>query len=806
MNSEKIKKRFLLDKLLMLLAVICVVFAVLLIALYLDNAEISLFAKNTDKIKESYASTESNTWDISENGDGSVIATLDENGLLTVSGIGNMKEYYILAERPFDSVKDAIKSIKIESGISNISGCMFLDCYNLTSIDISNTVINIGINPFTYCEKLTNINVDSNNMNYKDENGVLYSKDGTKIIAYPAGKQKTEYTILNGTTTIGEVAFAGCEKLTNIKIPNSVSNIEMAAFNWCINLENVEIPSGVTSIKEGTFYYCESLASINLPTGVTSIGYEAFEGCRSLESITIPNSVTNIGDFAFSYCENLINVNIPSSVTAIGECAFYYCDGLMNLDIPSFVTSIGEDAFYECRIINLVNPQNNVVELPNLLKRAQKQTDILYASQGFTLTNCTIQGQQIIINEDATYAIIEINDGKLRGLTYIISYNAWDISEAGDGSLTATLDENGLMKISGTGNMKGFGSNEESPWDYLNTVIRNIKIEEGVTELQLFEFDNFYNLKIIEIPSSVVDLGEDGRLYECNKLTDIIVDSNNTKYSDDNGVLYSKDKKQLIKYPTGKRLEEYKILEGVESIKQMAFSYTLYLKNLEIPSTLKSIEYDAVYRCYSLKNVTILEGATIIGDGAFGYCENLEKIIIPKTVTEIGEGAFKYCDNATIICEQNSYAETYAKENETTYQLIHLSSTEQEIDEINLMIKNIQPQTTMQEFKSDLSSDIAYIILDSEGNEIKNALTIIGTGCQIKLDDNTIYTIIITGDADGDGLANIRDILAINKHRLNKADLTLEYLQAADVDEDGAADIRDILQINKFRLGKTQTL
>ena len=56
------------------------------------------------------------------------------------------------------------------------------------------------------------------------------------------------------------------------------------------------------------------------------------------------------------------------------------------------------------------------------------------------------------------------------------------------------------------------------------------------------------------------------------------------------------------------------------------------------------------------------------------------------------------------------------------------------------------------------------------------------------------------------GQANIKDILAINKHRLNKAQLVNEYLQAGDINEDGKVDIRDILQINKYRLGKISEL
>ena len=62
------------------------------------------------------------------------------------------------------------------------------------------------------------------------------------------------------------------------------------------------------------------------------------------------------------------------------------------------------------------------------------------------------------------------------------------------------------------------------------------------------------------------------------------------------------------------------------------------------------------------------------------------------------------------------------------------------------------------------------------------------------------------GDADGDGLADLNDILKINKHRLNKAKLENEYLLAGDVNKDNQVDLKDILQINKFRLGKIVSL
>lgn len=84
--------------------------------------------------------------------------------------------------------------------------------------------------------------------------------------------------------------------------------------------------------------------------------------------------------------------------------------------------------------------------------------------------------------------------------------------------------------------------------------------------------------------------------------------------------------------------------------------------------------------------------------------------------------------------------------------------------------------------------------------KITNNTTKISKGMKLKGEyDNKVYeyTIAINGDANGDGDINIRDILALNKHRLNKANLENEYLLAGDVNKDNKVDIRDIMQINK---------
>ena len=147
----------------------------------LDNIE-------TD-IGEEYKVNKEETWDISKNGDGSIIAkwTLEDKKI-TISGIGNMKEGnssdYVFCPKKYTKL---VEKIVINLGITSIGE--FLDCCNLKEIDIPNSVTRIGYGAFRECDSLKYINVEENNLNYISVNGILYSKDMTEIITIPATKE-----------------------------------------------------------------------------------------------------------------------------------------------------------------------------------------------------------------------------------------------------------------------------------------------------------------------------------------------------------------------------------------------------------------------------------------------------------------------------------------------------------------------------------------------------------------------------------------------------------------------------------------
>jgi len=237
--------------------------------------------------------------------------TLDSEGVLTISGSGDMHGYD-LPGAPWYGSRSRVKSAVIAEGVTSIGRYAFVDCTSLTSVTIPDSVTSIGSSAFEDCTSLTSV------------------------------------TIPDSVTSIGDDAFYNCTSLTSVTIPDSVTSIGCSAFYNCESLTSVTIPDSVTSISSSTFASCTSLTSVTIPNSVTSIGGGAFCGCTSLTSVTIPDSVTSIGEKAFYYCSSLTSVTIPDSVTSIGDDAFNGCKSLTSVTIPDSVTSIGGDAFYNC--------------------------------------------------------------------------------------------------------------------------------------------------------------------------------------------------------------------------------------------------------------------------------------------------------------------------------------------------------------------------------------------------------------------------------------------------------------------------
>lgn len=266
--------------------------------------------------------------------------TLDDEGTLTISGTGPMvTTYFGSPEWGFDEngFLQTINKVVIEEGVTSISGTAFngcamteieiadsvtsignfafLSCENLTEITLPKNLTEISLYAFCYCysleniiipasvtaigngsffgcDSMTEIIVEEGNANYVSVDGVLYTKDITKLVSYPTGKADTDYTIADGVTEIVGGSFGSNDNLVNVVIPDTVTTITEGAFDSCSKIEEIILPESVTYIDEHVFRGCESLKSVVFENPDCVI-YDA--------SYTICNTYESAGDFSIKY-------------------------------------------------------------------------------------------------------------------------------------------------------------------------------------------------------------------------------------------------------------------------------------------------------------------------------------------------------------------------------------------------------------------------------------------------------------------------------------------------------------------------
>ncbi len=294
-------------------------------------------------------------------------------------------------------------------------------------------------------------------------------------------------------TNIAAGAFSECALITKVVIPDSVTFIGEEAFAGCLSLTSVDIPVGVSSVSDYAFSMCISLESVNLPHTVVNIGEAAFSGCASLTDINLPNGLKNICSMAFAMCMSLETINIPNTVEVIDEGAFMECMSLTSVNIPASVSYIGDLAFFMCIAIESIDVSENNTEYSSdqygVLFNKNKTMLIQYPT-GRTSTSYTIPTSATDIYHFA-FALCQ----PLKNITF---HN--DIVYVGTYAFLGTewyeSQPDGMIYVGKT----AYGYKGECP--------ETISIKDGTVSIAAAAFGTCFNLKNINIPSSVKVIGE----------------------------------------------------------------------------------------------------------------------------------------------------------------------------------------------------------------------------------------------------------------------------------------------------------
>ena len=362
-----------------------------------------------------------------------------ENGVLTINSEKIMMDYTSAEETPWYEFRDSIRQIVVKSGVQKISPYAFAGCAKVTNVIFEGTLTEIEAAAFEGCQDLELVDYGGtqeswNSVVIGEKNEPLYTaiiqcrdgnitpseaemKSGTcgdnlkwtlnyqgvltitgygRMTKYQWGTSpwygdKVKRVILKaegGTgsiDSIGDYAFAGCDKLTSINIPNrvriayhmldgcssletivipdEVTWIESGAFNNCTSLKTVGLPTTMEYINSGAFAGCTSLESITLPTGIRVIESNVFSGCTSLKTVVIPSDIQEVRKNAFLNCSSLKELDFQNGLTAIKDGAFSGCESLTKITLPESVTSIGQDAFYNCKSLESITLPKKIAEI-----------------------------------------------------------------------------------------------------------------------------------------------------------------------------------------------------------------------------------------------------------------------------------------------------------------------------------------------------------------------------------------------------------------------------------------------------------
>lgn len=455
----------------------------------------------------------------------------------------------------------------------------------------------------------------------EDEYGVIYSKDGARLIKakkdvfkYYYADEQGSYHIKEGTKIICDNAFNGTLAITNgdpyipgiVFFPQSVIAIGNNAFKGCA-IGKFELSNSLLYIGDYAFEDC-SIREFTIPTRVTHLGKNPFLRCScsmnsESDGFVIKDNCLYTSDFKKIICCIITNnteyiegrgfythyktVSIADGTEIIGTDAFNHCD-ISHINLPSSIKKIEERAFAHSMLFDIIIPSG------------------------------------VSAIEDNTF---------------------WHCINLEEVSLPNTIKEIGRQ---------AFGSCIE---------LIQINLPNGVQSIGDQAFSECNKIKKITIPESVSHIGcgafngcGNGFLRGCG-VCDIYCMSPNFIIKD--YALYTKDMRKLISCFTID--SEFVIPNDVQIIGKYAFEH-LYLERIEIPNSVISIDQyamtckclthitipgnvksikDRAFEFSDIKEVTLLEGVEEIGNKAFYYCRNLRSIYLPQSLRIIEEDAFE---------------------------------------------------------------------------------------------------------------------------------------------------------------------
>lgn len=498
-----------------------------------------------------------------------------------------------------------ITSIELPATLRSIGGDAFFNCSELAyavippaleelgsgafrntslagEVSIPATLTSIGTGVWRGTT-VSNFVVAPENPEYLSQDGIIFTKDMEKLLAFPIGSPLESYTV---PATVKEICTQSMRNLVNVKTIMLQEGLEAIGANaLCANIiTSLTIPASVQEIGSGALFANSELETLEVAAG--NPRYESIDGyliesasdkiiasINRTGTLTIPEGVKEIGDYAFYGSNDVEKVVFPSSLESVGDVAFYASQNLKEVDLGTGVTVLGEMCFQDCGMLDKV-------EFPSQLREIK--------DQAFLETKMT----NVILND----GLEKIGSAAFYHTQVKKTYLPASVKEIGGGMFE------GCEKL------------------------EEVELQDGCTQLPELFLNMCHSVRSIDLPESIVYIGASA-LYE-TPITELTLPQG------------LKEIGEMAIY--GTNLTELEIPDAVEKIGEFAFAWSPYLKHIKFGKGLKKLEDFTIHGCHALENVELNEGLEEMGYCSLSLCDNLRNLTIPSTVTTIADGAFQW--------------------------------------------------------------------------------------------------------------------------------------------------------------------
>lgn len=514
------------------------------------------------------------------------------DGILTISGTGDMYDYSSADPAPWSAKNNDISEITVLDGVTSIGDNAFHSCC-AESIDLQCTsLVSIGKNAFSRCTMLTSI------------------------------------FIPESVQSIGSEAFSLCEGLSMVELPTTLTKIPDGIFTDCTLLDSITIPDTVTEIGANAFLRCTAFILEKLPAGIKSIGAAAFANCGNIESLALPGTLESIGEAAFNgtAIDKASFAGTPERWTAIGGDAC--CIAQDKIDFLEHTCDFGGSWQYDTQKhwqqCTCGKTQNEGAHTGT-----GKTCDVCGAVLSEALGSGSI-GDGLSWSLSRSGALTISGSGKMPDFSSVANAAPWDKQKD---KIQSVVIESGVQSISG-GAFSGC------------TALEKVSISETVTQIDLNAFGGCTSLAAFEVAEGNKAFSSDGGvLFSADKELLRCPVGKSADYTVPSGTVAIAGGA----FKDCAKLESLVIPDSVISIGESAFENCAALKRITLPKNITKLEASCFSGCAALAEITLPDGLKMLGEKVFSGCAALKSVKIPAEVTVIPAEAFSGCSSLESI-------------------------------------------------------------------------------------------------------------------------------------------------------------